>query len=83
MNIVDSFKKCCSVMLVNGIMFEGNAITYIPFIEIIRFDVIGIFIDFDGQMCFIPWGNIIAIYPEVGEGKEIEPNLGERKGSSL
>jgi hypothetical protein len=74
-NIVDTFKKCCTIRLkpgagipieyCEGIPGESSKEYYLPQVSIIQFDMIGVMVDYDNNVYFIPWSSIAYIQPEV------------------
>lgn len=78
-NIVDQFKKNCTVVLREGVRLHGipDPVVVMAGIEIQMFDMIGILVDVNDTVLFIPWGNVICIdtLPEPTEGWSIDSML--------
>lgn len=65
-HILDNFKKC-DVTLKNGVtILEVPDVIFLPFAELVEYDVIGGLFDFDGHVFFIPWNNVINL--QISEG---------------
>jgi hypothetical protein len=69
-NIIDTFKKCCTVFLAEdrGVYIPDcpDPIIVLPQVEIVQFDLVGFVVDFEGEVMFIPWGNVTCIKPDMG-----------------
>ena len=71
-NIMDDLKKCCDIWIKEDISIFipqcPDPIMLMARTEIISFDLIGIFVDYESNMLFIPWTSIAYLQPIVEEG---------------
>lgn len=70
-NIMDQFKKCCTIHLKEdaGIYIPGcpDAIIVLAWVTVVQFDMIGLVVDYEGIIVYIPWGSVKYIQAvEVG-----------------